>query len=309
MRPHLFADDGLLLRRSPAAAELLRPGDAQQTAVGQQSAKALRRFEIDVFSRALSPMVYAPESQRGGFFNDQDRDVTSVQWVESLSLSRNLWRGEHVIKIGTDLQVSRYEGGFLSRPVEVRRNDDTLAEQTIFQSPTDQEVHGTEFAVFAQDRWRVNSRLTFELGIRVDRDAVVERSNWSPRAGVAIGVLPEGRGILRGGFGKFVQRTPFNVGAFESYEPRFVTRFAEDGTPLGPSLAFTNVTGDIHTPEAYVGNIEWDQRFSRKFLLKLGYLGRHGSHEYIVLPDVATRELRLEGLLSEPAPMAGASRA
>ena len=27
-------------------------------------------------------------------------------------------------------------------------------------------------------------------------------------------MLPEGRGILRGGFGKFAQRTPLNVDAF-----------------------------------------------------------------------------------------------
>ena len=38
--------------------------------------------------------------------------------------------------------------------------------------PSAQSVHGTEFAVFAQDRWRVNSRLTFEFGVRVDRDGV-----------------------------------------------------------------------------------------------------------------------------------------
>ena len=76
----------------------------------------------------------------------------------------------------------------------------------------------------------LNIRVSFEFGLRLDRDAVVERVNWSPRAGVAISVLPEGRGIIRGGFGKFVQRTPLNVGAFPSFEPRIVSRFAADGS-------------------------------------------------------------------------------
>ena len=61
----------------------------------------------------------------------------------------------------------------------------------------------------------------------------VEGINWSPRAGMAIAVLPEGRAIVRGGFGKFAQRTPLNVGAFESFEPRTIARFNVDGSPIG----------------------------------------------------------------------------
>ena len=98
--------------------------------------------------------------------------------------------------------------------------------------------------MFAQDRWRVGSRLTIEVGLRLDRDPIVDRVNWSPRAGVALGILPDGRGILRGGWGNFVQRTPLNVGAFETFEPRVVTRFDPDGSSRLP-IAFRNVTDAI----------------------------------------------------------------
>jgi hypothetical protein len=136
--------------------------------------------------------------------------------------------------------------------------------------------------------------VTFELGLRLDRDAIVQHVNWSPRAGVAIGVAPEGRAILRGGYGKFVQRTPLNIEAFPSFEPRSVSRFAIDGSALGPPIAFANVfDGDLRTPEANVGNIEWDQRFGRRLIMKLEFLRRHGSHAYILQPDPNARELRL----------------
>ena len=103
---------------------------------------------------------------------------------------------------------------------------------------------------------------------------VVEGFNWSPRAGAAFSVLPEGRGILRGGFGKFVQRTPLNVDAFTSFEPRTVTRFATDGVVLAGPVTFAHrVDGPLETPEAYVGNLEWDQRFGRRVLLKVAGLG------------------------------------
>ena len=51
-----------------------------------KSTLAGRFFEINVDAREPEPMVYAPETQQGSFFNDQERDVRSIQWVEALSL-------------------------------------------------------------------------------------------------------------------------------------------------------------------------------------------------------------------------------
>ena len=252
-----------------------------------------RWFEVHANTDGRAPMVYAPPTQSGSFFNDQEREVASLQWVETLSLSRN-WRGQHVLKFGTDLQRSQFVGFSESRPVEIRRLDGSLAELTVFGNRTEQSVRGFEFAAFVQDRWRLNSRVTFEFGARVDRDAIVERVNWSPRAGIAVGVAPEGRAILRGGFGKFVQRTPLNVEAFPAFESRTVSRFASDGAPIGPPTTFFNVLDPgLRTPEAYVGNVEWNQRLGRRLLLKLEFMRREGTHEFIVTPDATTRELRL----------------
>jgi hypothetical protein len=252
-----------------------------------------RRFEIEVKPAGEDVLTVAPQSESGSYFNRQERHVRSFQWVETISLIRT-WRGEHVIKTGADLQWARFEGTSENRPVEVRRIDGSLAERTLFGLPGSQESAGTELALFGQDRWRVGSRLTMELGFRVDRDPIVKHLNWSPRAGAAISVLPEGRAIVRGGFGKFVQRTPLNIETFPQFESRVVSRFAPDGTALGPAVALTNAIGaDLRTPEAHVGNVEWDQRFGRRLLFKLGFLRRAGSHEYIVIPDPARGELQL----------------
>jgi hypothetical protein len=255
---------------------------------------SVRRFEIDVNTGGRAPMVYAPETQKGSFFNDQTRDVLSLQWVQALTLSRHRWRGQHVFKIGADVQWSEFEGFSVSRPVEIRRLDGSLAERIVFGGPTRQQVSGAEVAIFAQDRWRLTPRVTFELGARLDREAVVERVNWSPRAGVAISVLPEGRAILRGGFGRFVQRTPLNVEAFPTFETRVASRFAADGSLLAGPVTFRNVLdSELHTPEASIGNVEWNQRFGRRVLLKLACLYRRGSDEYILTPDPSSGEVRL----------------
>jgi hypothetical protein len=259
-----------------------------------ESTVAGRWFEINVNTDGTSPMVYAPQTQSGSFFNDQEREVAAFQWIEALSFSSNLWRGQHVLKIGSDMQHSHFDGFSESRPVEVRRLDGSLAEQTVFGGRTAQQVSGVEFALFVQDRWRLGSRLTLELGMRMDRDAVVERVNWSPRAGAAVAILPEGRAILRGGYGKFVQRAPLNIDAFQTFESRMVSRFNPDGSQIGEALALANITApDLRTPEAQVGNVEWNQRFGRRWLAKVAYLDRRGDHEFILTPDLARGEILL----------------
>lgn len=266
-----------------------------------ESTLALRTFEVDQKTQGELPMTYA-QGQSGNFFNRQERDVRSTQLVEALTFSKNGWLGQHVFKVGLDLQHTRFDGINFSQQLDVVRLDGSLAERTRYSPPsTDPEVSGTEVAVFAQDRWRVNDRLNLELGFRTDRDAVVDVVNYSPRIGVSISVLPEGRGILRGGFGKFAERTPLNVGAFTKYDMQTVTRFAPDGTPLAVPITFAHVIdGALTTPESIVQTVAWDQRFGRRVFVKAAYLHRNGSHAYRIDPDPARGVLTLAS--------AGASR-
>ena len=232
-------------------------------------------------------MVYAPQRQSGHFFNRQERNVRSVQWVEALTIAQEGWLGQHVFKVGIDLQHSRFDGDNYSQQVDVVRLDGSLAERTVYAPGlTNPEVEGTEFAAFVQDRWHLSDRVNLELGFRADRDAIVESYNYSPRAGIAISVLSEGRGILRGGFGKFAERTPLTVGAFTQYEVQTISRFAANGAPLRTATFTHVVDGALTTPESIVGTVAWDQRFGRRLFFKAAYLHRDGSHAYTVEPDV-----------------------
>jgi hypothetical protein len=81
---------------------------------------------------------------------------------------------------------------------------------------------------FAQDAWRLNSRLTLTLGVRVGRQdvyygdvenfplqsdvfppttasgaGIIDRWNVAPRGGVAIDLTGDGRSVLKGYFGRF----------------------------------------------------------------------------------------------------------
>jgi hypothetical protein len=259
-----------------------------------ESTFAARTFEVDQNTQGDLTMVYAPQTQSGNFFNRQERDVRSFQFVESLTISKEGWAGQHIFKVGIDLQRSSFDGDDFSHGVDVVRLDGSLAERTTYRAgEIDPGVSGTEFAVFAQDRWRVNDRLNFELGLRMDRDDIVERVNYSPRVGMSVSILPEGRAILRGGFGKFAERTPLTVGAFTQYDTQTVTRFGP-GQPLGVPITYTHVVGgQFKTPESVVQTVAWDQRFGRRFFFKAAYLHREGSSAYILDPDPSRGVLTL----------------
>ncbi len=252
-----------------------------------ESTFAGRLFEVDIPTKGTDPMVYAPQGQSGSFYNHQERHVRSYQLVEALTIAKENFAGEHVFKVGFDLQNSRYSGDDFSQQLDIRRLDGSLAERTTYSPAlTVPSVNGTEFAMFAQDRWRLNDRVIFELGLRMDRDDIVERVNFSPRGGVSISVLPEGRGILRGGIGKFNQRTPLDVGAFTQYQTQTVARFDPAGRLLGAPISFVHVVdGTLRTPESLVETVAWDQRFGRRIFLKAAFLHRAGTHEAIVNPD------------------------
>ncbi len=182
-----------------------------------ESTVATRFFQVDQNTRGELPMVYAPQGQSGNFFNRQERHVRSLQFVEALTYAKDQWLGDHVFKAGLDLQHSRFDGENYSQELDVVRLDGSLAEQTTYSPRAiNPEVSSTEVAVFVQDRWRINDRLNVELGFRTDREGIVNKMNYSPRGGMAVSVLPEGRAILRGGIGKFSERTPLTVGAFHS---------------------------------------------------------------------------------------------
>jgi hypothetical protein len=62
---------------------------------------------------------------------------------------------------------------------------------------------------------------------------------------------------------------------------------------VGTTVLANLIEGPLTTPEAHVGNVEWDQRFGRRVLFKVAFLHREGSHEYVVRPAPETGELRL----------------
>jgi hypothetical protein len=251
-----------------------------------ESTVQLHDYDIDVAGQGTAPMTLLPETTLGNFFNQQDRHSAAYQWVETASDSRHALGGQHLFKVGFDVLNSHYSGTSVSEPVLVARSDGTLARKLDFTGPTAQDVRTTDIAAFAQDRFQPAARWYVDFGGRVDRDSIIGRSAFTPRAGAAVVLNTAGTAVLRGGYGLFYERTPSIAAAFGDFQAAVDTRYAADGvTPLGPPVLYAHVTApDLQAAHSATWDVAYDHQLNPELSLHVGVLDRQGSHQLILDP-------------------------
>jgi uncharacterized lipoprotein YajG len=122
--------------------------------------------------------------------------------------------------------------------------------------------------VFGQDKWKLNHRTTLSLGVRYDLEVQpiaennnpafgsasaypVDKNNIGPRVGVSHDLSGDGKSVLRGGFGRFYDKTHFElISAILSagvFSNSFTTTQPTNAADPGPS------TGVLPTNPFLVG--------------------------------------------------------
>ncbi len=145
---------------------------------------------------------------------DATRSETREQFLDTLTL----FRGNHEWKTGvaanhvglSNNAREGFNGLYIFRTVEdFAAGRPSVWRQSFGDSPTRFSV--TSFGTFAQDRWRIFPKLTFDLGLRYDLERLpppfrTDKNNFSPRIGAAWS--PTNKWVVRAGFGIFYDRLP-----------------------------------------------------------------------------------------------------
>jgi len=260
-----------------------------------------KTFDVDVFAKSNQPFNVAPAANSGGYFADTRRRTKRWQWQE-IYYSRPLkFYGEHSIKIGFEFDRTRIGGQLRYNPIFIRRTDGSLAERIDFTNAAPLDYRYSEASVFVQDRYAVNPKLTFDYGVRFDRDGVTGRSNFAPRFSFLYLPLANQRTILRGGIGIFYDRSLSNAGKFdaettddaanpsaefEQFPERIVTDYAANGnTVIGsPRIFDMQIGSPLRTPRSLRWSLQLDRAITDDLTARIGFLQRFSKNELLIDP-------------------------
>ncbi len=194
-----------------------------------------------------------PPTLQFNTFVDQQSNVAQARLNDSYRFADTLtWiKGSHTIKFGVDYNYVSADSvtednlnGTFSFPTDLpfdRNNPRSYPERLSIRVGgalnTFQINHNT--SVFVQDGWKVNQKLTLNLGLRYDDETIsTDNNNFSPRLGFAYDPKGDGKTVVRGGFGMFYQNTPFElITAFLTGGPfssSFVRNFPLNSADPGP---------------------------------------------------------------------------
>lgn len=248
-----------------------------------QSSLSVKNFDANIFGNSEQPYLIAPNRNFGGWFNRQDRDSRRIEWLEIYNFKP---LGKHSVKVGLNIAHTTFEGADNSKPVRIIRADGSTYQLIEFIGNGILKRNNTESSVFVQDKFSATKWLTFDFGLRFDRDSIGKENNFAPRFGFALLPFGNEKTVVRGGVGLFYDKIPLNAGIFEQYQSLRVTSFLPTGIPSDPARLFLNTleNGDYENPYSVAGNIQLDHEFSKRFLLRVGYEERRSRRDFVLEP-------------------------
>jgi hypothetical protein len=268
------------------------------------SAVSLSRFDTRVWSQGPEELTLTPTVEAGNYFATQERRSSRVEVFAVYALPTKHWlTGSHDVKFGVDLNNNRSRLDYSARPVNIVREDGTLAYRIEFDPGRTILASNHEYVAFAQDRWTVREGLALDVGVRFEDQQLADATLIAPRAGFAWSPFADGRTVVRGGVGVFFDKVPLNIRSFARYPWRTVTRFDTDGTSVLERIRYRNVLVDAveattfdprlaadqteFVPHNMTWNVQMDRTVAPWLAVRANVVSSRTDNLYVVNPTIS----------------------
>ncbi len=245
-----------------------------------QSSFSVKQFDGDIFGNSVAPYVITPDRNFGGWFNRQHRESRRYEWLEIFNFAP---RGSHALKTGVNISRTAFNGTDRSSPVTIFGGSDPRLQIIEFVGDGVLDQEQNEFSAFVQDKWIVNSRVVFDLGLRYDRDSIGDNNNLAPRLGFVVTPFDTDRTVVRGGVGLFYDKIPLNVASFEQYQSLRVNTFV-DLLLVDRRLFQNTAPAHLENPYSFAWNLQLDHQATERLLLRIGYEERSTRRDFLIEP-------------------------
>jgi hypothetical protein len=256
------------------------------------------RFESNAHGQGPADMLINPEGWEGNFFSSWTRNANQFELYPTFQFASKKWRGRHEFKIGMDVTHRSYAGSSLSHPIQLLRQDGSLAEEISFTSNGPLNASATDVEEFIQDRWIVNDHLSIDVGGRLTSETVGRRVAFGPRVGFAYSPGRNQKTVFRAGAGLFYDRVSLLEEDFVHNPQRALSFFDETGQPIGSPIPYLNAfvgngSGPLATrvrsmpdtsPRSFVSNTEVDRQLWGNAVVRVSYIYSQTRDLFVVNP-------------------------
>ncbi len=243
-----------------------------------------KKFDADITRHDNTPYQLMVDTTEGGFFNEQTRESSRFDLQETYQFSQRQFLGTHQLKAGFNYAHSTYDGKQTFLPVEIEGISGTPIERISFGQPNWANIHQNETSSFIADQWRPFTRLSFDLGVRLDSDSVTSSVHAAPRGGVQLALTSDGKTMLKGGAGIFYDRVPLMIAGFPSLPDRTVSYLDASGSAVYSNHFVNRITGDLANPRSTAWSVSLTRQVLQQLAFEVGYEHRTTSHDFVVSP-------------------------
>ena len=249
--------------------------------ISQLSYKA---YDVDITAQSDEPYQMLVDTTEGGYFNRQKRNTWRLEGEENYQFAPRQFLGTHQLKAGLNADHSSYDGQQQFLPVELIGASGLPVERITFTAPASYGVTQGETALFVGDQWSPATRLTVDLGARLDSDTVTSETHAAPRAGFIFQLTKDGKTELKGGVGMFYDRVPLLLPPFERYPARTVWMLDPSGQPSSSTFYQNRIVGGLHNPESIAWNAAIERQVIERLAVRFQYEQRNTTKDLTVSP-------------------------
>ena len=272
-----------------------------------ENAFSVTKFDARIWPQGGLDFIIQPQLNSGNYFVQQDRDAHRYAFSSAFAFGQwNAW-GSHSLKAGIYGARSNDQGQLTEHPIDIRDASGHVLQHIAFTGGAPYNSADTELAFYGQDHWLLGPRVSVDLGVRLEHQAISESLRLAPRAGISWNLFPRLGTMVRAGVGVFYDRVPLGVYSFPDYPERVVTFYDSTGAVAAGPIVYVNGLGEgisgrrlifnsdvpgNFSPRSTTGAVYVEQPVTRNVRLRAGYL-QSVSNGLVILdstvPDPATQ--------------------